>query len=190
MGVGIRCHSGWAAYVVLGGPFEEPTILERGRLELCDPAVAGSKQPFHEVEDAKLAAAMTFLAARRRSSRALAFGAIYEISKRLGKPRGCGLLTASGRALPGVRQILASHAMIHAAEGEFFRDAVDYAFSKAGIPVTRIRERDLEHLVDSIPVSAAKRKDRLAAFGRQVGSPWRQDEKFAALAAWLTLRPV
>jgi hypothetical protein len=30
-------------------------------------------------------------------------------------------------------------------------------------------------------------KERIAAFGKQAGPPWTQDEKLAALGAWLML---
>src|SRR5262249_7333017 len=101
--------------------------------------------------------------------------------------RACCILTASGRALPGLEQVLASHALIHSAEGEFYRDAVCTACETQGIPVQRVRERDLEAATEALPVTRAVRVERLAAWGRLVGSPWRQDEKMAALGAWLAL---
>jgi len=177
--LGVRAHSGWAAYVVLCGPADAPRILGRGRMRLCDPAIEGSKQPFHEAEPMTFARAESFVAGCRASTHRLAMDALEELSP-LSR---CCLLTAAGRALPDLKAILASHTLIHTAEGAFYRDAVAEACAAKDIEVLRIRERDLEseaeHLKDW--------RRRIADFGKEVGSPWTQDEKLSALGAWLAL---
>ena len=57
---------------------------------------------------------------------------------------GAAVLLASGRPLPALEKILAAHPLIHSAEGEFFRHAASKAFESQHIPVTAIRERDLD----------------------------------------------
>lgn len=186
--LGVRAHSGWAAYVVLGGDPDDPSIVERGRMELCDSGIKGSKQPYHEAEPMTFARAEAFLARCRDSTQALAAEALSAISERVGTLRGCCILTASGRALPGLEQILASHALIHSAEGEFYRDAVAQACKAGRVAAQRVRERDLEAAAEAaLPGTQAARTERLRAWGERVGSPWRQDEKMAALGAWLAL---
>jgi hypothetical protein len=190
--LGVRCHSGWAAYVVLGGSNNAPDILARGRMELCDPSIKGSKQPFHEAEPMPFEAGKGHIDRCRKSSDAFAARAAKKIMEAHPDVSACCVLDSSGRKLPELRAILASHALIHSAEGEFYRDIVARASEEAGVPVMRVRERDLESAADALPGTATGRKQRLADFGKQVGTPWRQDEKFAALAAWLALasRPV
>ena len=39
----------------------------------------------------------------------------------------------------------------------------------------------------TLRVQPAVLKRRIAALGKALGPPWTQDEKFAALGAWLTL---
>lgn len=172
--LGIRSHSGWAAYVVLGGGGRAPRILARGRLLLCE----GHKQPFHEAEPMAFAKARLFIARCRAETARLADGALRDIAV-----SRCCVLTASGKPLPDLDKVLASHALIHSAEGEFYRDAIAEACERRGMTVTRIRERDIateaEHLPDW--------RERLTEFGRQMGAPWTQDEKLAALGAWLVL---
>ena len=184
--LGVRAHSGWAAYVVLAGNPKSPDILARGRMELCDPAITGSKQPYHEAEPMAFAAAGKFIARCAASSAALAEASIAAIRKQA-PIRSCCVLTASGRPLPDLRGILASHAAIHAAEGEFYRDAVAAACTGIGIAVRRVRERDIEAELQNLPVSTAAARARLAEFGKSLGVPWTQDEKLSALGAWLTL---
>src|SRR5215472_10394419 len=122
--LGVRCHSGWAAFVVLGSSITAPQILERGRMGLCDAAIKGSKQPFHAAEPMSFTAAEKYISTCRISTGALAQSALRALVARHGMLRACCVLTASGRPVPGLREVLASHALIHAAEGEFYRDAI------------------------------------------------------------------
>ncbi len=182
--LGVRAHSGWAAYCVLAGNPKKPDILARGRMQLRDPAIEGSKQPFHHAEPMPFAQAQKFIARCSASSARLAANAVAAV----GHPvTACCVLTASGRPLPDLKGILASHSAIHAAEGEFYRDAVAAACAAAGIAVRRIRERDMEAELHNLPVPAAAAKVQLAEFGKKLGSPWTADEKLSALGAWLTL---
>jgi hypothetical protein len=62
---------------------------------------------------------------------------------------GCAMLLASGRALPSLQKILASRALIHTAEGEFFRNIVIKACESCHIPLMGIRERALDTQADA-----------------------------------------
>jgi hypothetical protein len=96
---------------------------------------------------------------------------------------GCAVLLASGRALPSLEKILASHALIHTAEGVFFRRIVHEACEHCGIPVVGIRERELnERANETFGKAAARVRQHISSLGKTVGSPWTQDEKTAALA--------
>jgi len=156
-------------------------------MELCDASIKGSKQPFHEAEPMKFAAAERYISTCQSATGTLARNAFRTLVAEHGLLKACCVLTASGRPLPGLREILASHALIHAAEGEFYRDAIIAAAERIGIPVFKVREKDLALAADRLPGSANDRKVRLADFGKQVGSPWRRDEKLAAVGAWLAL---
>ena len=99
-----------------------------------------------------------------------------------------GLLLAAGRPLPALAEILASHALIHAAEGEMFRDAVREASRRCGLALTGVRERELaDSAARTLRQPAGDLTARVAGWGRALGPPWRQDEKLAALVAWLAL---
>jgi hypothetical protein len=101
---------------------------------------------------------------------------------------GCGLLQASGRALPDLAGILASHALIHTAEGQMFRDLLAEAGRYHALPIIEVRERELmARCTADLGLSAEQIARRLAELGRALGPPWRQDEKLATLAAWLAL---
>jgi hypothetical protein len=101
---------------------------------------------------------------------------------------GCGLLAGSGRPLPRLEAILASHPLLHTAEGEFFREALSQVGEKCGLPVTRVRERELvECAASALRLPVGKLNRCIAELGKAIGPPWAQDQKQAALVAWLAL---
>ena len=98
------------------------------------------------------------------------------------------ILLSSARPLPDLEEILASHALIHTAEGEFFRQAFRSAFEKLRIPITGIRARDLDDsAVEAFGKAASAIQKRIDGMGRDLGAPWTKDEKTAALAATIAL---
>jgi hypothetical protein len=101
---------------------------------------------------------------------------------------GFGLLLASGRPLPALASVLASHALIHAADGEHFRDALAQAALRRGLPLTRIPERELyAAAAKRFRTTAGAIQARVQAAGKPLGPPWTADQKLAALIAWLAL---
>jgi hypothetical protein len=122
-----------------------------------------------------------------KSSQDLAGRAMEEIISTYGALKGCSVLTGPERSLPALRAILASHALQHAAERGFYREAVRDAAARKGIATEMVREKDLPALAKRLPGTEASRRETLGAYGKLVGPPWGQDEKFAATAAWLGL---
>jgi hypothetical protein len=190
--LGLESHSGWAVLVALSGPVGEPALILRDRLELADPKDGGAKQPFHAAEDMPFPKAKAFLAAaagdaRRRARKEL--GGVLEGMEKAGwKPARCAVLLSSGRALPGLESVLASHALIHAAEGDHFRQALAEAAEFRGLEVVRIPRKELpEKASGALSASPESLRARVAALGKTAGPPWSQDQKLAALAAWACL---
>jgi len=190
--IGLRSHSGWAAAVTVGGPARSPIVFDRRRLETADPKAPGSKQPFHAAESLPWPKADALIDRCVASSRGLArkaLDALIDDLERQGRAAGgIAILLASGRPLPDRQRILSSHALIHAAEGELFRDVLRRAAVERGLTVSEIVERDVDGRVEgALGISTAQWRSVLAAMGKSVGSPWRQDEKLAATAAWIAL---
>jgi hypothetical protein len=103
---------------------------------------------------------------------------------------GAGLLLSSSRPLPTeLAKVLASHALIHSADGEMYRDVLRDGCAKAGVEVAGFRERDLVASAGQrLELAPEAIQARLTALGKPLGPPWTQDEKLASLAAWLVLR--
>jgi hypothetical protein len=90
--------------------------------------------------------------------------------------------------LPFLAKILASHSLIHTAEGEFYREVFKKACEKLEIPVTGFRERSLDEDFQARFGDAARgMSQQIADAGRALGPPWTQDQKMATIAALLVL---
>ena len=90
---------------------------------------------------------------------------------------GCAVLTGSAKPVPELEKILASHTLIHTAEGAMFRDVLIWAAKECALPVTAIGEKTLD----------AVALERIGTLGKGIGPPWAQDQKLAALAALMAL---
>ncbi|MBZ5610300.1 MAG: hypothetical protein LAP38_18715 [Acidobacteriia bacterium] len=190
--LGCRTHSGWAALVAIAGPPGSPEVIDRRRIEIADPGIRGSKQPYHAAEPLDFKAAEAFLKRCATSSADLAQRALREAMEDLHgigyQLASCGLTLASGRTLPELSAVLKSHALIHTAEGEFYRNALAEAGERCGLPVVGVKERDIyDRGAAHLHIAANELERRIADLGKPVGPPWSQDQKYAALAAWLAL---
>ena len=188
--LGLRAHSGWAALVAVGGGPASPEVLDRRRIEMADDREA--KQPYHAAEELPLAKARALLdrLARVAQERAAAgLGAVLADLRTDGYDVvGAIVLTASGKALPPLESILASHALIHTADGEHFRDALAFAGRQHGVRVARIREKDLlARAAQAVGRPAPDLQSAVSAWGKPLGPPWTQDQKLSALGGWLGL---
>ncbi|MFZ1975876.1 MAG: hypothetical protein WAU89_23745 [Candidatus Acidiferrales bacterium] len=190
--LGFRAHSGWTALVALCVTKGVPSVLARQRLHLVETFTYRFRQPYHTAEKMPADEAQAFISRAETEAQRLASRAIHELKESLlaqgYELKRCGLVLASGRALPPLPQILASHALIHTADGELFRRAILDASAQNGLANATIREREI--LTEASRVLRIKPNDltrRIAELGKPLGPPWSQDEKLASLVAWLAL---
>ena len=188
--VGFRAHSGWTALVALAIEKGAPVVLARERVHLVEVFTYGFRQPYHTAAKMPLEKGSAFVTRMRNESRRLALRAIRKLTADLLAQgytlRGCGLLLSSGRPLPKLPQILASHSLIHSADGELFREALLHAAARCGLKALTVKEREvLDSASHTLRVKPAELTRRVAELGKPLGSPWTQDEKLASLVAWL-----
>ena len=191
--LGFRVHSGWAAAVAVTIEKGSPSVVAKQRPHLVETFTYAFRQPYHTAEKMPVDEAREFVARVREEARRLAYRAIRGLqsdSEAQGiKLTRCALLLASGRALPALDKILASHALIHTADGELFREALSNAAERCGLEMVGIKERELlECAKQKLRIQPAALLRRVTELGKAFGSPWSQDEKFAALAGWLALK--
>jgi hypothetical protein len=190
--LGFRAHSGWTALVALLVTKGAPCVLVRQRVHLVETFTYKFRQPYHTAKRMSPDEGRAFVARVQSEARRLAYQAVHELQSSL-KAQGfeltrCGLVLASGRPLPRLAQILASHALIHTADGELFRGAILHASARCGFGSATVKEKEL--LSEASRVLCLKPDDltrRIANLGHEIGPPWSQDEKFASLVAWIAL---
>ena len=188
--VGFRVHSGWAAMIAVSLAKNVPELLVRRRVHLVKTFSYEYRQPYHTAAKSAPDEGRAFVSHVKSEARALALRALREVKIELEKHdyslERCGLLLASGRPLPALPKILASHSLIHTADGELFREALLHATTRCGLEPLAIKERDL---LDSAARALRRRPADLAqhisGLGRSLGPPWSRDEKLASLVAWL-----
>jgi hypothetical protein len=189
--IGIRTHSGWGALVAVSIHAGSVQVIARQRIAIAAPGSRGGNQPYHFAKGLELPGAEKFLADRFVTTKDLARAALQNLKGGLlsqYRVVGTAILMASGRQLPPLPNILASHALIHAAEGEFFREAFSQACETLDLPLTGFREHDLEACaLTTLGRGAGRVRQDIATLGRSLGPPWTKDQKLATLAAWMVL---
>jgi hypothetical protein len=190
--LGLRAHSGWTALVAISLEDGVPLVLYRERPHLVKTFTYEYRQPYHTAEKRPSTEAGAFISRMRAEARDFSCQAIRSAQENLHQQgyelKRCSLLLASGKPLPDLSRILASHALIHTADGELFREALLYASEHCGLETFTAKESEMPgraaHALHLPPDELGR---RLTGFGHRFGSPWTQDEKFATLIAWLSL---
>ena len=186
--IGLRVKSGWATAVLVGGAIPSAQVFDRRTIELSDPAIPESRQPYHagmgrlEPNDARVASRRdVILRATNRSVKELIAGyrkSGYQL-------RAVGLVVGS---LIDPARVTNPHIRAHALEGRLFREVLEEAVRSQGLSCSVIVERNIyTRGAEVLGRSTSDLQRCVTALGRSLGQPWRADEKVATLAAWLAL---
>lgn len=186
--IGFRVKSGWATTVLLSGTAASPRVGDRSLIELSDPALPDSRQPYH----AAVGQAQTDEATVERLIRATEHYAHRSIGEVIARYR------ASGHSLGGAAIVVGSdvdperianpHIRAHASEGRLFRTVVEQGCKQCQVPSAVVLERNVYSMASqALAMSEDGLKRAVTELGKPLGGPWRADEKLAAVAAWHVL---
>ena len=187
--LGFRVKSGWTMVVLLSGASSPPRVLDRRRVELADPAVPESTQPFHAGLDLPQTAGAKAVARLVRCVERSSERAIAELVK---------LYRASGHRIVGVGIVVGStvdpqtirndHIRAHAEEGRLFRVVIENALKQSRLKFSVTLERELMGTAtEALGIPERSLRAELTAMGKAVQGSWRAEEKAATLAAWMAL---
>ncbi len=182
--VGVSTHSGWAIAVTAGlDDGGHLRVVDRRRVELIDADVP--RQAYHAAANLSPAAADALVARVDQSIAACARAELSAIVDASPGSRVVGVaVVGDPRDIPDVATVLASHARMHASEGEQYRRGVTEAAGRLGLPALRIGPAVLAgHVTDRLGWPTARIAQELAAVRAELGPPWQRDHKDAALAA-------
>ena len=174
--------------MLLVGSAAAPRVADSRRVELSDPDVPESRQPYHAgfgtARDAGLGLSRLVGAVRRFGRRSLT-ELIRQYRADGHQVRAAGVVVGS---LIEPERIANDHIRIHALEGRLFRSVVQDAATRNGLPCAIWRDRDLHAAASGVlKISERVLRSRVAALGQDVDGPWRVEQKAAALAAWVVL---
>jgi hypothetical protein len=186
--LGFRVKSGYAIAVALSGSGSAPVVLARRIVELSDPAVPETRQPYHdgfykqEGDPRELARRVRIV--ERCSKRST--GLLLKDACLAGLHcHNAGLVVGSVIDPSRVGNL---HIRAHASEGQLFRTVLADALLPYGIECEVVVEKALtERAVKGLRRTQAEIARTVAALGKTVGGPWRAEEKAASVAAWLVL---
>lgn len=153
-----------------------PTIGLERRLELCPPALP--RQAYHAIVHDGLE-----LKAGERLIRKVAEASVKSARSAMRRTKDLVAIAvvAEPRELPELARILKSHALLHSAEGDMYREVIVDAADREGIPAFHFASSELR---------ARPQDELMRAFGAIVGTPWQQEHKDAARAALRALASV
>src|SRR5439155_24039020 len=141
--LGFRVKSGWAAAVLLAGPVESPQLLDRRVVQLCDPAIPESKQPYH----AKMGTLQTDDAKVERLRKVIAKAAQESVSELMKDCQRDNRQIRRANLVVGSdidpARIANPHIRAHAVEGRRFRTVVEDAVRSGDLNCSVIVERNV-----------------------------------------------
>jgi len=186
--LGLRIKSGWAMAVLVAGPARSPTVLDRRRVELSDPARPRTRQPYHAgfgtAQTSQAVIARLARVIERCAARSLAV-LVREYGRRGVRPRAAGLVVGS---LIDPNRIANPHIRAHALEGALFRRVAVEGLAGLRIGSTVVVEREVYGAAARASrITERQLKGRVAELAGQVSGRWRSEEKTAAAVACLAL---
>ena len=190
--IGCRAHTGWAALVVVAGGVARPEVLYRGRAELGDPGGRVRRNVYQASRALKPTEAAALVAAAERIAAEQAAAALEQTVRDARDEgavvRSCAVVVGTFPAGARLESILASHALAHAAEGRLYQGALLQGGESRGLDTIAITKRSIwEQGGAALGVTQDELRHWIDELRRDVGPPWAQDQKLAALAAWIAL---
>ena len=183
--IGLKTKTGKAIAVVLSESDVRPQFVCRELLTLYDDELPETIQPYHNVMEMpwseSVVAMQKPIATIEKIAGASLRGLIDSVKARGMRVACIGIVGPADRKLERIGN---PHIRAHAAEGVLYRVVMETA--------ARDNACQSRSFVDPAPElgrPAREVKKFLDDIGKIAGTPWRADEKTAAIAAWAALTP-
>jgi len=186
--LGLRVKSGWAAAVLLTGTARSPQLCDVRRIELSDPQHPETRQPYHaamgklERDARKINQRVDVVRGIAQQSIATLLAGYRQQNLRIGR---AGLVVGSQIDPDSIAN---PHIRAHAFEGRLFRSVLEESLRAHRIRTKVIIERHAYPLaVEELKQTNQNVRRKIQNFGGEMETPWRAEQKLAAVAAWLAL---
>lgn len=174
--LGLRVKLGWALGIVVEpdpADATKPFVVARDELK-----PRGVVMGYHKALDAPAEERAAIVAEAAEQTADAATAALLDAIDEHGVDRVAIVVGRGVRRIP-IERILASSQLFHTAEAEVLQDGFVEAADRLGVSCRRVTFAEAED------DEAWADVDGLA---KQAGRPWQKDHKFAATAAWISLR--
>jgi hypothetical protein len=169
--VGLCSRTGSAVAVAVDGG----ALLGRWVLDLTEDRVPG--QVWHVAAGLPVPEAAALVRRTVDTVTEVATRRLREVLAEVGPVEAVGVVVGDFPVPESVAAVLASHTLMHAAEGQLYRDALldaAAALGQRGVGLSRKRAAAL---------LAGELAGTVRALGAAAGPPWRKEHKLAAVAA-------
>jgi hypothetical protein len=190
--LGFRVKSGWAVVVLLTSPGDAPQLADVNRVELSDPRLPETRQPYH-ARMGKLETDSRVVSRRERAVWRIAqqsLGTLLTSYRQKGYRIRQAVLVVGSQIDPTI--ITNPHIRAHAFEGRLFRLAIEQTLEAHEIPTDVLLERNAYARVAArLKQSSDHLKRAIQDLGKSIPAntgPWRAEQKLAALAALFALK--
>ena len=154
----------------------------RSRVGLADPSGQIRKNAYQAARSLDPAAAADLVEAAERITAEQASGAIErtvrEAMEEGADVRLCAVVVGASNA-PPLESIIRSHALAHAAEGRLYQGALLHGAEACGLDAVAVPRQSLS--------GHAELRHWVEGLRGELGPPWAEDQKLAALAARISL---
>jgi hypothetical protein len=199
VGLGFRALKGGGVVVGVVMDADAPRAVLSSFLATAAAGDRVALEPYHVAAEmgrglhGALAEAKAVIRDGRERQSALALSGLDDIIRQLRnagrKPVAAALLVNRAAWIGDLLEYslaFADHPPV--AEGLAVRDALRFAFGRAGLEYTEMDEKSLRDFAsDRLGLKPADIDLRLKSVGRTAGRPWRKEQKLACLAAWVAL---
>jgi hypothetical protein len=177
---------------VVAGGVAQPDVLFRGRAELGDPTERVRRNVYQSSRALDPAAAAVLVETAERIAAGRAAAALERTVREARDEgvavRSCAVVVGTFPAGARLESILASHALAHAAEGQLYQGALLQGAASCGLDTVAVPKRSIwDQGETALGIAQDELRHWIDQLRREVGPPWAQDQKLAALAAWIAL---
>jgi hypothetical protein len=186
--LGFRVKSGYATVVLIAGTPKSIEVIDCRTVELSDPEIPDTKQPYHVLEDRPSPTAEKEVQQLVKRVFQIGKNSVSKLIREYQKKYQIDKAYLVVGSVIDPDTIGNSHIRAHALEGKLFRNALEEALKSNGISTSTLVEKNCYADGAKILKRPESELKRIVAELKNSNMPqWRSNEKAACLAAWLAI---
>jgi len=187
--LGFRVKSGFAVAILVSGTPKSIEVIDCRTVDLSDPKIPDTKQPYHVLEDRPSPTAEKEVQQLVKRVFQIGKDSVSKLIREYKKDHKIQNACLVVGSVIDPDTIANSHIRAHALEGKLFRNALEDALRSNGISTTTVVEKSCYADAAKILKRSESELKRIVTELKTRNAPqWRSNEKAACLAAWLAVK--